>query len=305
MTDQQLESFKTDIPLPDYAVQEFDYQVDQRESYRHQLIMRTADKSDKIGVARMSNNHWCYYSFYNLDDHGTIIDFLQNRRGGKLSFTLAQVREELAQWSGQAPSQTTIRYPALQPMKKDHFAIVRALQTLKNVTESEYLQNRAIGKDVLSHPRFHGQIKVDRRHNLVFPHYDLEGVVCGFERKNRNFKGFVKGGQKSIWVSNRFDGDHRLIVTESVIDCLSYHLLFGDPQNRYIATSGQWSPLTVQALKQEFHTFPGQFIWFAFDRDEQGRRYIIEAHQLMQGVSKSFAFHFPRGKDWNEELRNS
>ncbi len=304
MTDQQLESFKTDIPLPDYAAQEFDYQIDQRESYRHQLVMRTADKSDKIGIARMPNNHWCYYSFYNLDDHGTIIDFLQNRRGGKLSFTLAQVRQELAQWSGYSKPKAVFQHPEVKPIAKGRFAIMKEFQTLKNATESEYLQSRAIGKEVLRHPRFLGQIKVDSRHNVVFPHYDLDDAVCGLERKNWNFNGFTKGGRKSVWVSNRYEGDQTLVICESVIDCLSFHLLYGDDWARYVATSGQWSPLTVQAFKQECQNLPGSHIILGFDNDAQGKHYVTESMKLLADLGKCVVIRTPIWKDWNEELKN-
>ncbi len=307
MSDSQFEAFKKDIALPDYAALEFQYQIDPKDSYRSQIVMRTPDRSDKISIARMPNGHWVYYSFYDLDDHGTIVDFVQNRRGGKLGITLDEVRQELAEWGGIPDPQSSIstQYTSAPPVEKDRFAVLKEYHTLPNLSESRYLADRGIDSTILNLSRFVGRIKVDKRHNVIFPHYDLEGEVCGFERKNRDFQRFVKGGQKSVWVSNGWETDDQLVICEAAIDCLSYQALFQPSHSRYMATAGQWSPLTEQILQQLGNDFPGSQITLAFDNDQPGRKYAWEAKKLLSRSGKTIQVQLPDSKDWNEQLQQT
>ncbi len=296
--DIQLEQFKTDISLPDYAATVFSYQIDEKESYASQIIMRASDGSNKISISKMADGHWVYYSYYDTTDHGSIIDFVQNRRGGRLQYSLGQVRKELSTWS---PSVKSV-FRSVQPIKKDRFRVVQEYDSFKVLSSSQYLASRAVGKEIVQHSRFSGKMKLDQRNNVIFPHFDQHGV-CGFERKNWKFQGFVKGGEKSLWMSNKQESDDRLVICESVIDCLSYHVLFGAEGNRYIATSGQWSPLSSEMLRHEVSNFQGRFVVLAFDNDEQGKRFVWECKVLLGDLGKGVLVHFPEMKDWNEVLR--
>ena len=96
-----------------------------------------------------------------------------------------------------------------------------------------YLTSRGLGPDVLGLPIFAGCIRVDARNNALFPHYDREGL-CGFEVKNLNFTGFAPGGVKGLWYSRAKTTDARLVLTESAIDAMSFHVLQGDAWTRYM-----------------------------------------------------------------------
>ena len=76
---------------------------------------------------------------------------------------------------------------------------------------------------------------MDARANAIFPHEDEAGL-CGFEKRNRNFKGFGDLGEKGLWISNTFPEDRRLVIGESAIDCISYEVLF--PRGRYASIAG-------------------------------------------------------------------
>jgi len=71
------------------------------------------------------------------------------------------------------------------------------------------------------------------------PHEDEAGL-CGFEKRNRNFKGFGDLGGKGLWTSNAFPEDRRLVIGESAIDCISYEVLF--PGGRYASIAGGLNP---------------------------------------------------------------
>lgn len=59
---------------------------------------------------------------------------------------------------------------------------------------------------------------MDARANAIFVHEDEAGV-CGFEKRNRNFKGFWDLGEKGLWTSNAFPEDRR--STASRTKCFS------------------------------------------------------------------------------------
>ena len=62
---------------------------------------------------------------------------------------------------------------------------------------------------MLLSPRFRGRIRVDARAKAIFPH-ENEAGLCGFEKRNRNFKSFAYLGEKGRWMSNAFSEDRRL-----------------------------------------------------------------------------------------------
>jgi hypothetical protein len=175
-----------------------------------------------------------------------------------------------------------------------------------DLSSSVYLESRGIAKAIYTDRRFAQKIRVDDRGNLIFPHFDKAGV-CGFERKNHNFLGFCAGGKKGIWSSNRYATDHRLVVTEAVIDALSYHALFGDSKTRYASTSGAWSETTKQMIWVAAQALPkanGQVI-FAYDNDPEGLQYRRDTSEILKESGKSVINHIPKTKDFNEDLINT
>ena len=108
---------------------------------------------------------------------------------------------------------------------------------MREATSHPYLKYRGISNRTLNSDRFAGKVLIDDRGLAIFPHQDGNGIT-GFEGRNYEVKGFSRGGQKSIWHSNLYKSDRRLVVVESPIDALSYHQLYQEPDTRYIATSG-------------------------------------------------------------------
>jgi len=102
------------------------------------------------------------------------------------------------------------------------------------IRHHEYLEGRGLGAELLG---FIGRVLSDRYGNLAFPHYS-KGKVCGLELKNAERGMLVKGSQKTFWRSNTLSTDATIIVTESVIDALSYQQLFTPSGCFYLATGG-------------------------------------------------------------------
>jgi hypothetical protein len=96
MSDPELDSFKTGIDLRSYATTQ-GYSVDRKESWRGSTVMRHVN-GDKIIVKVDADGHYVYFSVRDDRDHGSIIDFITNRR----KLNLGLIRKELRSLVGQS-----------------------------------------------------------------------------------------------------------------------------------------------------------------------------------------------------------
>ncbi len=96
MYDHELDSFKRDIHLVQFAVERYGYVRDRRESSVACHVLRHEASDDKLVVRRDADGHWTYFSVRDGRDNGTVIDFVQ-ARGGR---GLREVREELRRYLG-------------------------------------------------------------------------------------------------------------------------------------------------------------------------------------------------------------
>ena len=299
--DFELERFKTDVILPDLAASR-GYAVDRRASSRNSVVMRHPD-GDKIIIARYEGTtHWVYFSVRDDRDNGTVIDFLQNRGNG----SLGMVRKTLRDWLGTArpSSQLPLFVKELQPVSRDRAGVIAEWEKAAPCTALPYLTGRGLGPEVISLPLFTGCVRVDRRNNALFPHYDKDGL-CGFEVKNKDFTGFASGGVKGLWYSQTKTTDGRLVLVESAIDAMSFHVLQGDEHTRYMSTGGELNPqqpLLLRGAMEKLH--PSAVVVLAFDDDEGGEKITKEIKAVAPAGRKLLRMRPEGGKDWNQVLKN-
>lgn len=297
--DQELEHFKTGVNLSEFAAAR-GYALDRRESSRNSAVMRHAD-GDKIVIARHEGGTWVYFSVRDGGDNGTVIDFLQNRGGG----SLGEVRKVLRAWSGteRPPAPVADFVRDLFPVSRDRAAVIAAWERARATIAMPYLTSRGLGPDVLGLPIFAGGLRVDGRSNALFPHYDREGL-CGFEIKNQGFTGFAAGGTKGLWYSKARPTDNRLVLTESAIDALSFHVLQGDDRTRYMSTGGSLNPQQPALIRGAMEKLPpGGMVFLAFDNDEAGEK-LAEEVQAFAPSGRDVRRVLPDGgKDWNDTLK--
>jgi len=303
MYDDELQRFKKEINLSEFSAS-LGYALDKRASSRNSAVMRHAN-GDKIIVARSEGSgDWIYFSVRDDRDNGTIIDFLQNRS----ALNLGQVRKRLREWLGTArPSiQPNLFIQELLPLSRDRGIVLKAWEKAKDCPSLPYLTSRGIGPDVLALDRFAGCIRVDQRNNALFPHYDGEGI-CGYEIKNKGFTGFAPGGIKGLWSSQIKEEDNQLVLVESAIDGISYHILHGSDRTRYVSTGGELNPRQPGLIREAIKKMPEDaLILIAFDYDEGGEKIAEELKKVIPPERK------PRralpdvgaGKDWNEMLKH-
>jgi hypothetical protein len=305
--DTELDVFKREIDLRQFAVS-LGYEVDRRESWRGSTVLRR--DGDKIVVKRNGNGHYVFFSVRDDSDHGTVIDFLQRRENR----SLGSVRQILRPWIGRPaiPPQ----FPKLEPTSSDRMRVENEYRRMSNALRHPYLEfERRLSADVLSSPRIAGRVRIDRRGNAVFPHFDVAGL-CGYEIKNQGFTGFAAGGKKGLWFSHSRPSDNRLVLAESAIDALSHTVLFPDAEDRtrYASLGGKPNAEQPSLVQLTVARLPeGAEIVAAFDADEAGRllvkmvRFAVANVVNRTGRNLKFLVHLPTqdGEDWNQVLQRA
>jgi len=303
--DSELESFKTAIDLRVYASEAEGYALDRKESWRGSSVLRHPN-GDKIIVKKDHDGHYVYFSVRDETDNGSIIDFVQKRRGG----TLGQVRQILRPWvGGQKTAAVSLPlFPALQATTKDRMEVERQYRMMDDACRHAYLEaERRLPASLLAAPRFAGRIKSDRRGNAVFPHFDQNGL-CGYEIKNSGYTGFARGGEKGLWFSRTESADDCLVICESAIDALSYAALFPAVATRYASIGGQMNKRQPALVAAVLAKLPSKAqIIAATDNDADG---LVYAESIGLALSETgrcdlhLTVHRPQAeKDWNLVLQ--
>jgi len=293
----ELDQFKTRINLAEYAASQ-GYQLDRRESSRNSAVMRRESDNDKIIIATDTDGHGVYFSVRDEQDNGSIVDFVQRRKG----WNLGQTRKELRPWLGVEPMPVPERIKKPEPSSKDRQAAMGAFAQMQPQPAGghPYLLSRGINSETLADPRFAGMIRQDSRGNAVFPHYDSAGL-SGYELKNEDFTGFSRGGEKRIWHSANIGNAERVVVVESAIDALSHAQETGDHEAAYISIGGQpspdqWAVLETALLNKQAQ---GAALVAGTDADVAGDVLAERIAELVPGIERQR----PTAGDWNEQLQ--
>lgn len=296
---QEIEQFKRNINLSEFAAH-FGYSVDKRESSQNSAVMRHTN-GDKVIITRSKSGDWVYFSVRDEKDNGSIIDFLQNRGGG----SLGEVRKSLRGWLGSSrpvvPQASFMR--EISPVSHDRAAVLVAWEKAHFRAAVPYLEGRGLGPEVLKLSRFNDRFRVDHRGNVLFPHHDREGL-SGFELKNKDFTGFASGGVKGLWFSACRPSDTALVLTESAIDALSFHVLNPSDTARYMSTGGALNPQQPALIRGALDKLPpGSVAFLAFDNDAGGDKLAQEVQALAPAHVEVRRPLPPVGKDWNQALK--
>ena len=305
---QELESFKSQISLVDYAITQGFTKID-KESSANSIKLRHPDDG-KIIVKPGEND--VYFAPNGSLKSGTVIDFVQQFH----QVNLGQARKILRDYLGTSqPRSTRVNPVQLKTKLPQHVmstlksspkteAPVFVAQNYPNLRRHDYLERRGINPQLLQSDRFKNQLKLDKFNNAVFPYKDSQKVT-GYELRNTNFKGFGSGGKKSLWQSNQKSDDSRLVIVESPIDALSFHQLHGDERTRYLATGGTISPRQQELIEVELRAIAQKsgVIIFATDNDEPGNKLAEQIDNLAPDVNFFLKKRMkPKFKDWNEDL---
>ncbi|MFY0689067.1 MAG: DUF3991 and TOPRIM domain-containing protein [Cyclobacteriaceae bacterium] len=294
-------SFKQEINLSQYAAS-IGYKIDKKKSTRNSIAMRL-DGSDKVIISKR-NGIWIYFSVYDDQDNGTILDFIKNRTNKHLF----EIAKELRGWLG-GKSSLEIEGNYIEHLEEKKFEperIERLFNYYTLAAEHEYLISRGISQDVIVSQRFYGRIFQDRYGNAVFPHFK-DGQVCGLELRGKNTGLFVRGSEKTLWRSNAQNADDTIVISETPIDALSYQILHSLKTAFYTATCGGFSPEQGNIISQLFTDLQQlRKVILATDNDQGGDRLATRLVALLSEVDfrGEVIRHSPNkpGQDWNDVL---
>ena len=298
MTDE-LERFKSEISLIDFAQIEFGYELIKKESSASSKILKCG--GDKIIVTRQ-DGHDVYFSVGDDRDSGSIIDFLQKRK----SVNLGQVRKQLRAWlpGAKRPDFKRPERPPVhaQEVTKDRAGVIQMWEQMPPYNGSYLTRERGIDPAIIRE----FDVKQDGHGNACFAHRDHSGIT-GWESKNNGFTGFAKGGDRRItW--NRIDDLplKKIVICEAAIDCMSYAQLRHEPGTGYMSTSGtqfnddqreQLAGLLAKAAGM------GATVVLAMDVDAAGDKMAQEVASIAPQGAQTVREVPAHGKDWNDSLR--
>jgi hypothetical protein len=292
----EIERFKSEISLVDYAQAEHGYELIEKESSKASKVLKAG--GDKIIVTRQ-DGHDVYFSTGDAADSGSVIDFIQRR----VKLNLGQVRKALRPWLPGA-KRPAIKRPARAPdhavaVTKDRAGVLARWAAMQPYAGTYLTRERGIDKRVIE--AF--EVRQDERGNACFGHRDYVDV-SGWEVKNQGFTGFSAGGERAVTLVVPGGGKpKKIVICESAIDAMSYAQLKHERGNCYMSTAGaQLSPAQRTLLTQILSktTLP---VVLAMDKDAAGERMAQEVAQMApQGVQTTREVP-EAGKDWNDALR--
>ena len=309
--DTELQQFKTAIDLTVFAADR-GYLVDRGSTSRTSAAMVHPDTGDKVLISRQPDGHWVFCSVRGRGDRGTVLDFVMARE----SCGLGKARQFLRAWLGTsaggqpAGARRLPELPSLPTALPHDPSVVQEAWAAAVTLDGEHAyltRTRKIPAAVYMGPTFRGRLRIDRRDNVLFPHWTGKGDVCGFEMKNHGFTGFAKQGRKGLFVSVPAATDNRLVIAETAIDALSYATLFGVEGGRFLSTAGAMSPLQVSFLRSAMLRMPGGEVVAATDHDAAGFAIAEQFREIFDALPREdlrFRIHQPKiaEADWNETL---
>ncbi|WP_336314421.1 MULTISPECIES: DUF3991 and toprim domain-containing protein [unclassified Shinella] len=133
-------------------------------------------------------------------------------------------------------------------------------------------------------------------------HTDHAGIVCGWEERGPEWRGFSTGGSKTLFRLGARDA-LRLCVTEAAIDAMSLAAFESlRDGSQYLSTGGGWSPLTDAALRI-LASRPGVTLVAATDTNDQGETFAERLRVLADSAGCAWQRLRPMADDWNEALQ--
>ena len=292
--------FKTSINLSEYAAS-FGYEIDRTKSTKSSIAMKGAN--DKVIISKKGGK-WVYFSVTDDGDKGNIVNFALNRTHK----TLREVGAILNDWMGGGGTRPVLKCYASHV--KEHEADPKRIKGMFNryriSNAHPYLLERHISKETLSRARFKNRICADKYNNAIFPHFNHNGI-CGLEFKSHNKCIFARGSEKTFWRSNTVKGDDTLIISEAVIDALSYFDLYKTENAMFVATGGGMSPEQENVLKTFAENYSRlKTILIITDNDKAGDKLAMKIIALLDrlNLTADIKRHAPdqRGDDWNDVL---
>lgn len=261
-----IRELKGEINFADYLEHKLGYTLVAKESTKRYLFYRNGD--DKILLYNRSGNNadFFYTTLNNSSDKGDIFTFLVRRN------IVSDLKEALRLLNGVTDYQAVSR-PVFKSAKKVFVPLnVEPATAESYIFKERHIPFHAYEKRFLDSIQQTRDVIIDIEFSLpstIFWLTNKENVRCGQYLRNKRFKHFVEGSDKTngLW---RSPGELScLAVFEDALDAISHYVLFPDFKGCYVATGGSASGNVVNELAKELMSCPGSFL--AGDNDAAGQ----------------------------------
>ena len=267
--------------------------MDAAESSRRAVKYRQG--SGRIVIVTHEGKGW----FDPLNDRrGDVIALAQHVWGG----TLGHARKNLRPLAGIAPK--------LLPLRQG--AAVVAIDGERLWTQARHLEpgsrawaylteQRGLPAETVDRAAKIGALREGVYGTMWAQHQGGSGRISGWEMRGPSYKGFAKGGSKSLFWLGRPPVADRLVVTESAIDAMSLASIEGWRDGTiYASTGGGFGSETEDALRG-FLPKQAQLV-AATDQGTGGEILALRLQDLARSCGTDFARLVPEAKDWNAQL---
>ena len=295
------------LDLRDWLELQEGYQLDTSESTTDSFKMR---RGGDVLVLRQREDDgvWEYFNPLDPADNGTIVQFLQRRRGGQKVFTLGHVRKTLRGYTprprpprgaGSVP-----RVGRVRPPRDLSVVAARWLEFQPVVGLPPYLASRGLSADTIS--AYASALRIDKRDNVLFAHTNGDDQVVGYEIAGQALHSFSKGGVRLLCRLGQLEGTEpaKIAITESGVDALSLAQIVRRRDTLFLSTGGALSNHTLGQVKELASKHQGAEILLAFDNDTGGQSFASMLERALTGRDGiRRVLPRPPCKDWNDQLR--
>lgn len=295
---KKLDQLKEKINLAQFAVNQYGYKVDKKDSTPKWITLRN-EADDKLLVHKNPNGHW---SFSNLRDNtqkGSIYDLVKKEEP-HLSFP--QIVEKLTKYQPSVQPELDSAPSSKNVFDRDHLNNIYKANE-KNM--AYMIRERKIDPDILlNDPKFKDKVfihKKDDYTNTAFPISNKGKSISGFIVKNSKWSGYMitSEHQDSLWVSNTDKNKpvEKIFVTESPIDAISHYQLnkekLKDKNIVYMATGGSPTKghhqLIDTFIKLRADSSKKDLVESIYDNDVAGRQFTSKMVGELKNIKKENA----------------
>lgn len=261
----------------------------------HRRAAKYRQGTGRIVIVTHEGRGW----FAPLEDRrGDVIALAQHVWGG----SLGHARKALRPLAGVAPQLSPVGTAATAAALDGEVAWRQARQLRAGSPAWTYLTvERGLPADIVARAVQAGALRESICGTVWAQHQAASGLIAGWEMRGPRYKGFSKGGTKTLfWLGPVLTPD-RVVVTEGAIDAMSLASLEGWLDSTlYVSTGGGYGLATETALCGILTLGVG--LVAATDQGTGGELLANRLSRLALERGACFSRLWPAAKDWNAQL---
>lgn len=251
-----------------------------------------------------------FYDWQHLKGGGGAIDLVMHVNHCNYKQAIVWLNDRF----GESATLTAVTYQTRETIQKEPLPqfVPPAIDENKWQQVKAYLtRERRLPASVVDTLHQQGLVYADDKQNAVFIRRKLDNetitgaTLRGTSGADNTFKGLAIGSKRSEgWFYFHRGGQsddpiQRAVLVESPIDAISFAVLDRSESRKtiYLSTDGAGT-VPLEFLRQ----LPERAVIIALDNDLDGEKM---AHRLVEQLPSQSVRRLPKGKDWNEELKNT